>query len=325
MKTEDLAFKLNRIENVYNSSTVKQTVGWGLLKSKAPESWHLSQGEGCNVMVIDTGRPSHIDLEYPREDIIAEDKIIIHKNAPDTNLDKNFVESEGIEDLNGHQTHCSGIICARNNNIGMVGIAPKAKLISVKALDRYGRGNVEAMVRSLEYALDIRPDVISLSVGFTRPFGKIHELIKKLYQMKIPVVCAAGNGGEKQGVLWPAVYPETIAVGAYAPRGSVPKFSAKGDSLDFSAPGVKIMSTWLDNKYAELSGTSMACPFIAGIVALIKSKHKLLEKNGIDDNIQSVDDIKKALISCSNDRGAIGKDNEWGYGVINFQKLNKLL
>ena len=168
---------------------------------------------------------------------------------------------------------------------------------------------------------EIKPDVISISAGFTRANGEMHSIIKELYSLGIPVVCAAGNGGKRQGVIWPAKYPETIAVGAFDPQGNVPHFSAKGKLLDFSAPGVSIMSTWIQGKYAELSGTSMACPFIAGAVALLISKHKKLLESGLDDSINSVEKIKTSLIECSNDMGPIGKDKEWGFGVIDFNKI----
>lgn len=321
METEPLAYKLNRIEKVYNNSTVNQTVGWGLINSKVPESWISSQGEGVTVMVLDSGKPNHPDLACQDKDVVSEDKIIINDVK---DLDKNFVPEETIFDLNGHHTHCAGIIAARNNSIGMVGVAPKANIISAKVLNRKGSGKIQAINSALKYALEIKPDVISISAGFTRANGEMHSIIKELYNLGIPVVCAAGNGGKRQGVIWPAKYPETIAVGAFDPQGNVPHFSAKGKHLDFSAPGVSIMSTWIEGKYAELSGTSMACPFISGAIALLISKHKKLLESGLDDSINSVEKIKTSLIECSNDMGPIGKDKQWGFGVIDFNKIKNL-
>lgn len=321
MISEPLLYKLNKIEKVYNKSTVKQTVGWGILSSNVPESWITSEGEGCKVMVLDSGKPNHPDLKQQQKDIISTERIIIHKKDKKINLDRNFVPQETIRDLNGHHTHCAGIICAANNSFGMVGVAPKAELISVKILNKQGFGTIKALNSALRYAIKIKPDVISLSIGFTKPDKELHSIIKKLYKLNIPIVCAAGNGGKKQGVVWPAKYPETIAVGAFNKNGSIANFSAQGPSVDFAAPGASIMSTWLENKYAELSGTSMACPFIAGAICLLKSKSKKLKEKGVDDSLETVAQIKQALVDSSNDKGIIGKDDQWGFGVIDFEKL----
>ena len=216
-------FIIEEVFDLYNKSSVKQTVGWGLINSKIPQSWVLSQGEGIKILVIDTGLPIHSDLDETTLTKNINEKVFIQKN----DLSKNFVAGEAIEDLNGHQTHCTGIICARNNSEGMIGVAPKSETICAKVLNKDGRGSSQALAEALEYALEIKPDIISLSLGSSQSDPRVHLAIKNLYKENIPVICAAGNSGD-MGVNFPAAYPETISVAAYDSSGKVARFSSKG-------------------------------------------------------------------------------------------------
>ena len=279
-----------------------QIVDWGVVQSKIPETWKITKGEGIKIVVIDTGHPVHSD--------IAENAVI----------GENFVNGEGHEDYNGHQTHCTGIICAKNNKFGMVGVAPESKCLSVKALNKNGSGNFQGLAQALDYAIKTKPDVVSMSLGSPTYSALIHEKIRILYEMNIPVVCAAGNSGSA-GVNYPAAFPETIAVASYNRRGLVSGFSSKGDQVDWAAPGEKIYSTYLNNNYSVLSGTSMACPFVAGIIALMLSKHKKQEENGDTNDCKTVEEIKQHLLKYTIDKGEKGKDKSWGYGIINVQDL----
>lgn len=138
--------------------------------------------------------------------------------------------------------------------------------------------------------------------------------------MNIPVVCSAGNSGQA-GVSYPAAYPETIAIAAFDKNGKIANFSSRGSEVDWSAPGVDIMSTYLNNKYASFSGTSMACPFMVGVIALMLSKHKKQERSNGKNDCRTVADIREHLLKYTNDKGTVGKDNDWGYGVIDVEKL----
>lgn len=279
-----------------------QIIDWGIRQNKIPDTWKNSQGEGVRVLVIDTGHPFHNDIS---------DNSIIGEN---------FVNDEVNEDLNGHQTHCTGIICAKNNKFGMVGVAPMSKCISVKALNKRGSGTFSSLLKALDYAIKIQPDIISMSLGSTTYSSLIHSKIKQLYDMGIPVVCAAGNSGNS-GVNYPAALPETIAVASYNEAGNISTFSSKGQQIDWAAPGEKIYSTYLNNNYSILSGTSMACPFVVGIIALMLSKHKKQEDKTGENDCKSVEQIKKHLLKYTLDKGVLGKDNSWGYGIINIHKL----
>lgn len=283
-------------------ATMSQLVDWGLKQSKIPETWKVSQGEGVRILVIDTGHPVHYDLEENIE------------------IGENFILNEGHEDFNGHQTHCTGIICASNNYSGMVGVAPKATCISAKALDKAGRGSFQGLADALDYAVKTKPDIVSMSLGAPSPSGIIHDKIKELYEMNIPVVCAAGNAGNA-GVSWPAAYPETIAVASYNKLGRISYYSSKGEMVDWAAPGEKIYSTFLNGQYATLSGTSMACPFLVGIIALMLAKHRKQEQETNQNDCKTIEQIKEHLLKYTLDRGEIGKDDKWGHGIVDIHSL----
>ena len=157
-------------------------------------------------------------------------------------------------------------------------------------------------------------DLVSLSLGSPVPNEGIHDAIKDLVKSNIPVICAAGNSGNG-GVNYPAAFKETIAVAAFDKNGRVAGFSSKGEEVDIAAPGVGVYSTYLNNRYASMNGTSMACPFVAGVVALMISDYK---KRGVS---YTIEDIKAKLIEHADDKGAVGKDDSWGYGMIDVDDM----
>ena len=296
--------KLPFVEINEELSSLSQRVDWGLKQLNVPATWSITKGEGITAMVIDTGHPVHPD---------------IGDNAIEG---KNCIPGEPIEDENGHQLHCTGIICAKDNETGMVGVAPEAKCISVKALAKNGSGSYLGLGEALDYAIEMKPDVVSMSLGGSTPSTLLERKIKKLYNMNIPVVCAAGNTGEG-GVNWPAAFEETIAVAAYDKYGKIAYFSSRGEKVEWAAPGVRIYSTYLNNGYASLSGTSMACPFITGVICLMLAKHRKQEEaTGIND-CKTISQIREHLLKYTNDKGEVGRDNSWGYGVIDVEKLIK--
>jgi len=300
-----------RVLNVFNVKTLNETIDWGLLKQNVPSTWDTTQGEGINIFILDTGGNSnHSDLK------------------PNLLGGINFSTSKTLHDLNGHSTHCAGIIAASKNSRGVIGVAPKAKIFLVKVLDDTGNGTFQSLEAGLKYCYDlaisnksaIKPHIISMSLGSTNQMPSIHTWIKKLYDLNIPVVCAAGNEG-RDGILYPAKYDETIAIGAFDINENLGNFSSVGPEIDFAAPGVNVYSTWKNNQYAVLSGTSMAAPFMAGVIALLLSKHKLQEAQGIPNNCKTVPQIVEHLVRHSIDKGTAGKDANWGWGIIDIEKL----
>lgn len=289
-------------------STLSQTQGWQIKELNVPDTWTVTKGQGIKVLVIDTGYTDHPDMG----------------SGVLTSSCKSFVEGEtAIEDKNGHSTHVCGIIGARDNDVGVVGVAPECEIITAKVLGSDGLGTFTGIRNALIYATQIKPHVINMSLGSHMDDDKIHELIKELHSMNIPIIAASGNDSAGNSVAYPGKYPEVICVTAFDKKGNAASFNSTGPETDFSAPGVDIYSTWLNHDYVQLSGTSMAAPFITGLVALLLAKHRDQElKTGAND-CKTVEQIREHLIKYADDKGVVGMDDIWGYGVINTAKLIK--
>lgn len=287
-------------EDVLSLQEVKQAAGWQLLKFNLPDKWKLSQGEGVKIAVIDTG----CDLN--------------HQDLKNNLLEgKNFVElKKDPEDKNSHGTHITGIICAENNEIGVVGVAPKSKVIPIKALDDEGNGTPENIEKAIRWAADQGANIITMSLGSPNKIDSIRKAIIYALSKKCVTFCAAGNAGKTHEIFYPANYPETIGIGAIDENFERASFSSTGTDLDFLAPGVKIFSTVPSNWYAYMSGTSMSNPFAVGCAALILS---YIKNNNLDIKLESGDDyrdiLKKHTISLKNPEFSKNKFFE-GFGII---------
>lgn len=227
---------------------------------------------------------------------------------------------------NGHfvsNTHVSGIICAENNDIGVVGVAPKTKIIPIKVLDKNGNGNLENVSKAIIWAADQKVDFITMSLGSPEKIDIVHNAIKYAASKKIVVFCAAGNAGNQRKVFYPAAYKEVIGIGAVDENFNLAGFSCTGPDLDFVAPGVEILSTVPTNWYAMLSGTSMANPFVTGIACLLLSYKR---KNNLDIKLETASDyinvLKQYTIPVSNSEFA-GKRFFEGFGIIDPRKMEK--
>lgn len=288
-----------KIHDIGDIETLSQIYPQHIKELNIPKLWNKTKGKNVIVAVLDTGIQTHPDLV---------------KNI-DISLCRSFIDGEDIFDnYVGHGIHVGGIIGSSNDEFGIVGIAPEVTLVSVKVLNKNGRSQGDSILKGLQYCLTLNPDVINMSLGSTQPMPAEHEVIKKLNKMEIPIVCSVGNNGNtKNQVLYPAQYDECIAVGSYS--NSLLKdrslFSSYGDTVDLLAPGEEIFSTHLNGSYAVLSGSSMAAPMVTGVIALLISYHKRLNRS------LKIEDIKKLLFDTALDTEKSGKDDESGFGIIN--------
>jgi subtilisin len=250
-----------KIINIVSVLDVQQN--WGISYIDAEEAWKHSRGQNIKIAVVDTGWTPHKDLT------------------------KNFIEchdatgnNDGLDHGNYHSSHVTGIIAANcEDRVGVMGVAPDSKFVTIKCLDDTGCGSYDFIVKALEIAHDLDVDIINMSLGSSaNPGGeKLHDLIKSIANQGKIIVCASGNDGGD--VNYPAKYEETISVAAVQADGTLTKFSSRGPELDTAAPGVQIYSTWGNNEYIKLDGTSMAAPSISGMIALIMSYKKTLNPN----------------------------------------------
>lgn len=245
-------------EDVYGLDNSSQTMGWELTEFNIPSLWSVSQGDNVRVAVIDTG----CDFNHP--DIKS--NILEGKNFID--LDK-----EPMDD-NGHGTHVSGTIAASNNRVGMVGVAPKTKIIPVKALNAQGTANSDSIVKAIEWSANIGVDFITMSLGSSKPSKLLENAINYAVSKGCIIFCAAGNNGSSHDILYPAKYDGTISIGAIDRNLERTNFTCSGDTLDFLAPGHEIVSCVPNNSYAIMSGTSMSNPFAVGCASLLLSYAK---------------------------------------------------
>lgn len=255
------------IVSVFDSIT---TIPENLDIIKVRDIWELSrQGMGTTVAVIDTG----VEINHPnlRNNIIGGCNF-----TDDDNGDPNI-----FKDYDGHGTHVSGIIAgsACENGKGMIGVAPKSKLLILKAINQYGVGSYGNLIKAINHAINwIGPkgekvNVINMSLGGSIENENLHKIIKRARQHGIVLVSAAGNHGDGDPKTiersFPAYYQEVIQVGSVT-RDLVPSlFSSSNVNLDFVAPGENIISTHLKNKFVQLTGTSMAAPYVSGGAALL--------------------------------------------------------
>lgn len=283
---------------------VAQLAGWSISAFDLPKTWQKTQGEGVVIAVLDTGcQLDHVDLQANLLEGI------------------NFVEQgKPPYDKLGHGTHICGIIGAEDNDIGIVGVAPKVKIRPVKVLNNDGTGNLLNVVKGIKWAADMGCDFISMSLGAPKPVQEVRKAIQYAASKGSIVFCAAGNAGSGN-LFYPAYYPETISVGAVDINLRKAKFSNFGEGLDFMAPGVDILSTVPTNWYAKMSGTSMAQPFCCAVAALLLSyKRKTGSKIKLNDNVDYINLLKNYTTPVKG--GAYDKPEFYqGFGIIDPRKF----
>ena len=224
---------------------------YNLQMMNIPAMWKDTMGEAVRLVVLDTGLPAHSDLDPVGS--------------------KSFIDGY-LEDKNGHGTHVGGIIAAiANNGMGVAGIAPKCEDWYGAVMNGDGSGTTESIINGIRWAVDVvGAKVINMSLGMPGGFPIMRDLeaaCNYAVGQGCAVVAAAGNEGGAVGQ--PACYDSVIAVADVNSKKEHAAFSDFGPEIDFAAGGVDVYSTFLNNGYAKLSGTSMASPAIAGVVALI--------------------------------------------------------
>ena len=278
-----------------------ETLPWGVDKIDADLVWDADRnlvldsgaiaGAGVTVAVVDTG----IDLTHP--DLAA--NIAGGYNAIDP--------AKSANDDNGHGSHVAGTIAGVDNTVGVLGVAPRASLLAVKVLDRRGSGYYSDIIEGIQWSVNNGAQVINMSLGGTYDSSALHSAVTAAVNAGVVVVAAAGNSGPGDNTVnYPAKYAEVIAVSATTSSNTLASFSSRGTEVELAAPGSSIYSTYKGGGYQTLSGTSMASPHVAGAAALV-----------IASGVSGVDNVRARLRTTATDLGAAGKDNLYGYGLVN--------
>jgi subtilisin family serine protease len=223
---------------------------WNLELIGQPAARKHTGGDGSTVAVLDTG----IDYEHPE---------IVSRFTSE----KGYTAiGEGPPmDRHGHGTHVAGTIAGET-----VGIADEATLYAVKVLNDYGSGTDGSVMRGIDWATRKKVDVINMSLGGAGYSRAFQMIVDAAHDAGVTLVAAAGNTGREEAH-YPAAYAHVISVAAVDKNKERAYFSTKHRTLDLSAPGVEIYSLAPNKGYATHSGTSMACPHVAGSVALVKA------------------------------------------------------
>lgn len=289
---------------------------WALDVLQAESAWTESTGSGITVAVIDSGVARHPDLTGT-----------FVRGA-------DFVDGgDGRVDLNGHGTHVAGIIAmTANNGIGGAGLAPSVSLMPVVVADAGGSVRAADSARGIVWAVDHGADVLNLS--YAGSASTVEQKAIQYAQSKgVLAVAAVGNayfdaaGSRYNPVQYPAAFPGVIGVGSTTKRLRRSPFSEVGKQVDIVAPGGTgafdsprgIYSTYGGGGYVRMPGTSMATPYVSATAALI-----LAREQGLGLTV----DPKDVILGTARDLGPVGRDDEFGFGLISpmaaIAKLNEL-
>lgn len=221
-----------------------------------PDSlWKGRTGKGVKVAVVDSG----IDTEHPDlKGKVKESVAVVLQGGKTT-----FAPST-MGDVAGHGTACAGIITS---------VAPDVDLYSVKVLGQNAAGSGEMFLAGLDYAIKQEMDVVNLSLGTTKAqyFAPLHELLDRAYHAGCILVAAANNLPQPS---YPSIFSSSLVSVVKREGGDPFNFGYRyGEVIELVAPGVNVRTTWPGGGYRQLTGNSFACPYIAGIIALIKEAY----------------------------------------------------
>jgi len=280
---------------------------WGKWVMYADEAWDSGLGSNTvKLAIADNG------VEYWHPDLAG-----------------NFVTGQvGYDFVNGdddprpddpgateafHGTHVAGIAAAAlDNGQGVAGWA-NVQLVAVKVLDDSGSGNTSDLASGIRWAADNGCDIINMSLGANAAPSVVVDACQYAVDRGVLLVAAAGNEGTSP-VQYPAGLGTCLCVGATDPFSGLASFSNYGSEQEVVAPGVEILSTWVGSNYGYASGTSMSCPQVAGVAALVMSVAPSLGASRV-----------RAIVDASAiDKGSAGRDNSFGHGLVNAARAVQL-
>lgn len=279
--------------------------GWFLEMIKAPYVWERGAfGKGIVVAVLDTGvMMSHPDFDP--------DGFVDPYNTVDDSAD--------VTDTNGHGTGMAGIIAASyNNEKGLTGIMPEVSIMPIKIFDSGTNKTTHSMViEGIDYAADHGASVINMSVGDKIESPSMNEACSRAAARGVILVAATGNSGDSS-VFYPAAYSSVVSVGSIESDGAHSDFSTYNKYVDAAAPGRGIRMPYVvngDASYSRMTGTSASAPQVAAMAAMVKAMDKSVTCNG----------FKEILSMTCIDKGAAGRDDYYGYGLMDLSRVYRYM
>ncbi len=319
----------------HSSGSWKQPYGdlWGLQAIDAARAWDLSEPDSPVVIgLVDSGLDfDHPDVgegvwrnpgEIPGNGIDDDGNGFIDDvRGYDFTAPAGSPEAGNPIDLAGHGTNSFGIMSATfSNGFGIPGLAFNCRTMPVKGLGDDGSGSIFDLSRAIQYAVDNGARVLCLGWGAAGSSALLHETITAADEAGVVIICAAGNSGLPVGLVIPAAYSETIAVGASEPGGGVYELSNHGPELDLVAPGIDILTTraaysdpagdgsrFVGNDFFRSGGTSAAAPHVAAAAGLLLARRENL----------TADEVRTALRATAIPlAGEARVSAESGYGLL---------
>ena len=269
---------------------------WHLPKVGAPTAWDTATGSASvTVAVVDSGvQATHPDLAG---------RVLAGYDFANNDADPS--------DDNGHGTAVAGVAAARGNDgIGTAGAAWNVAILPVKTMNSSGSGSYSAIANGITYSADRGAKIINLSLGGTSSSSTLANAVAYAWNKGSLLVAAAGNNGTSTTV-YPAAYPNVVAVSATTSADTLASFSSFGSFVDLSAPGQDITTSWINGGFITISGTSFSSPLTAGVAALALSRNPALS------NAQ----LSSLLTANTDDLGAAGYDTFFGAGRLNAAKV----
>jgi subtilisin family serine protease len=289
---------------------------WVLDMLDVPAAWNTSQGAGVTVAVIDSGVVADVS------DLAG--SVLTGKSKNETDLST----GPGDPKWGVHGTWMASVIAGHGHGggSGIIGVAPQAKLVSVRVIPDKGDPGYkqydsepestiqESLAKGITDATRAGAKVISMSIGYSAPSSAVRAALQAAEQHGVVLVASSGNSGQNDAqnangfapVSFPAEYPGVLSVGAVNEAGAVASFSSDNLSVQVGAPGVNVPAQGRDGGYWLVSGTSPACALVAGVAALIKSRYPGLAPALVD----------KALTSTARHGSGSGYDAKTGFGTV---------
>lgn len=277
----------SEIESYEYIDLKEQVIPWGI-DALGIEEWTSSfNGEKVKVAIIDSG------INKNHEDLFG--RVVKEFNAID--------QEEPIVDEFGHGTAIAGIIGARHDRVGIVGVAPNVDLYDVKVLNEFGKGDVKDFITAIDWCIEQEVDIINISFGYQTENTNLKNAIDRAVDEGIIIVAAAGNT-YGFGVDYPAKYENVLSISSVNKELKRPSSAARG-KIDFVAPGVDILTTNSHGSYSYFTGTSYATAYATGMIALMLQ----------EDNLSKTEVIS-ILRENALDLGEDGYDREYGHGLL---------